>query len=391
MKRFARFWFTLILTLSLLLVSFGSITAAPNDNANIPVRKIVVFQERVGQAAQDAILAKSGAGKIKSLPLTGAAVVMATPAAEKAILRFAEVLYIEDDVVATILVKPVKPPKDPPPPLPEQDIPWGVDRIDADLAWATSTGSEVKVAVVDTGIDLTHLDLNVVGNYNVINPRKTANDDNGHGTHVAGTIGALDNDRGVVGVAPGVNLYAVKVLDRSGSGWVSDIVEGIYWCITNEIQVINMSLGASQGTVSFETAINDAYQTGIVIVAAAGNTGDTVQYPAAYDNVIAVSATDNSDDLAYFSSRGVEVELAAPGVDILSTYKGGGYATMSGTSMASPHVAGVVALLLEDIADGVKDILHTTAEDLGDVGFDPYYGYGLVDAEEAVTGHQTSP
>ncbi|MEN8615249.1 S8 family peptidase [Dehalogenimonas sp. THU2] len=406
MRRRLSLVITAIMTLSLLFTSIIPL-AATSDNANIPVRKIVVFQEQVSQAAQDAILAKAGAGKIKSLPLSGAAVVMATPAAEKALSKFAEVLYIEDDVIATIMVKPEKPGKpggeDPPTPL-AQITPWGIDRIDASLAWNTSTGSGVKVAVLDTGIDLTHPDLNVAGSYNAINSRKSANDDNGHGTHVAGTIGANNNDFGVVGVAPGVTLYAVKVLDRSGSGWVSDIIEGIEWCMVNDIQVINMSLGSASESTIFHKTVTDAYEAGIIIVAAAGNDGDGLnqpEYPAAWPEVIAVSATDKSDGLAYFSTFGSQIELAAPGFAIESTYKGGGYATMYGTSMATPHVTGVVALVIAsatvtDTADDddstinneVRSKLQSTADDLTDDNQDKdvYFGYGLVDAEEAVTG-----
>ena len=389
MKNPIRFCLSLFLTLSLLLMSFGTLAAAPDNAAT---RKIVVFQERVAPAAQDALLSKAGAATIKSLPLVNAAVVMATPAAERALARFGEVLYIEDDVVATILGKPDKPGKPggkKPPPQPDQTTPWGVNRIDAEFAWDTSTGSGVKVAVVDTGIDLSHPDLNVAPeNFNAINSRKSANDDNGHGTHVAGTIAALNDDYGVVGVAPGASLYAVKVLDRSGSGWVSDIIEGIEWCITHDIQVINMSLGASQGTTAFESAIDAAYTAGIIIVAAAGNDyGGPVNYPAAYDHVIAVSAVNADDTIATFSNIGTQVELAAPGVGIFSTYKGGTYATMSGTSMAAPHVTGVVALVLEDKGSSeVLGILQNSADDLGSSGWDNKFGFGLVDAGEAVTG-----
>jgi subtilisin family serine protease len=139
-----------------------------------------------------------------------------------------------------------KPPKDDPPPdedppPPSEEIPWGVDRIDADLAWSTSSGATVKVGIIDTGIDPGHPDLNVKGGINTISTRKYFRDDNGHGTHVAGTVAAVDNDLGVIGFAHSVELYAVKAFNKRGSAFTSDIIEGIQWCIDNGIQVINMS------------------------------------------------------------------------------------------------------------------------------------------------------
>lgn len=288
----------------------------------------------------------------------------------------------------------------PAPSEPTQVIPWGIDRIDAELSWNISTGYGVKVAVVDTGIDTKHPDLkaNIKGGISFVTGSRGYKDDNGHGTHVAGTIAAIDNDIGVVGVAPDASLYGVKVLDRKGSGYMSDVIAGIDWSASNGMQVITMSLGASSGSASLQAAVNNAYNQGIVIVAAAGNNGGSIGYPAAYESVIAVTATDNNNILAYFSSRGPEAELTAPGVSIYSTYKNGGYSTLSGTSMATPHVTGTVALLLTT-PPGVYDIdndgkwdppevrskLHNTAIDLGDVGLDDYYGYGLVNALNALS------
>ncbi len=307
-------------------------------------------------------------------------------------------LRVEDDPIAYALGKPSNPAKPPktPPPQPAEVLPWGVDRIDADLAWATTRGAGIKVAVIDTGIDLDHPDLkeNIKGGYNALNPRKSCNDDNGHGTHVAGIIAARQNGIGVVGVAPEADLYAVKVLNSRGIGFVSDIIEGLDWCIQNGIQVANMSLGGG-GTTSYHEAIQKAYQAGIVLVAAAGNDGvdNSVNYPAAYPEVIAVSATDSNDVLSSFSSRGPEVELAAPGVEIDSTWNDGYYRTASGTSMATPHVSGAAALVLAagraNTPDDVRAILQSTADDLGAEGRDAWYGWGLVDAEEAATGAQT--
>ncbi len=279
----------------------------------------------------------------------------------------------------------------PAPSQPVQQLPWGVDRVDADLV--NGTGADVTVCVVDTGIDKDHPDLqaNIVGGKNfaakgaAVDPTQW-DDDNGHGTHVAGTIAALDNSVGVVGVAPQASLLAAKVLDRRGSGYLSDVVAGVDYCVQSGADVVSMSLGTSSDVQTMHDAVDAAYAAGVLLVAAAGNDyGGAVSYPAAYDSVIAVSATDSSDNLASFSSVGPEVELAAPGVSVLSTYKGGSYATLSGTSMATPHVSGVVALAIQAnplLSNAeVRALLQNTADDLGAAGKDNWFGYGLVDAE----------
>lgn len=361
-------------------------------------RKIVVFQPHfVNQPAQEALLRAVGGVGIKPLPLiNGWAVYLPAPAV-RALLQRSEVRRVDDDLVVRAIgaqeltVGVEKAAGGRKPPEPQQTIPWGISQIDAPSAWYSSTGKDVKVAVLDTGIDLTHPDLkdNIAGGINVINPKKSYNDDNGHGTHVAGIIAAINNQIGVVGVAPRAKLYAVKVLGANGTGWLSDIIDGLGWCVRSGMQVINMSLGSSSSNTSFAEAIDAVYRAGIVQVAAAGNEGSSqVSYPAAYDQVIAVSATDSNDQLASFSNYGPQIDLAAPGVNILSTWKGGGYAYASGTSMAAPHVTGVVALRLaahpNEGPDAVKTALQSTARDLGDPGWDQHYGAGLVDADGAV-------
>lgn len=363
-----------------------------------PHRVIVIFDRGQTDVAKGR-LAALGATEEADLPLVqGAALTLPPGLSPDRVREMQGVARVELDTEATALKRPAPTP----PPQPVQTLPWGVDRVEGDIAWATSTGDAVKVAVIDTGIDLAHPDLvaRVDGGFNAINPARSYTDDNGHGTHVAGTIAAAANEIGVVGVAPGADLYAVKVLDKTGSGWVSDIIEGIQWAIDNHMDVINMSLGSSSYSSAFDTACQKAIDAGVVIVAAAGNSGpgsDTVGYPAKFARVIAVSATDRSDTIASFSSVGPAVDLAAPGVGIYSTYKGQTYATLSGTSMASPHVAGVVALVLKTSVgsddadhDGVWDPsevqhrLTRTAQDLGAPGVDDSYGSGLVRADRAV-------
>ena len=369
-------------------------------------RNIVVFDTAVNSAAQDSLLKIHGAVKVKDLPLVGGSVVLLpSKAAEKALAHSAGVLRVEEDVLVTAYEKPSGKGKPGPSPAPVQVLPWGVDQVDAELVWFSgNSGDPVKVAVIDTGISQNHPDLsaNLKGGVNFVfargkvDPNKW-NDDNGHGSHVAGTIAAVNNSEGVVGVAHKADLYAVKVLDRNGSGYLSDVISGIEWAINNGMQVANMSLGASAGTQSMHDAVIAARNAGVVVVAAAGNSGGAVGYPAAYPEVIAVSATDSNNFLASFSSFGPEVDLAAPGVSVYSTYKGTGYATLSGTSMASPHVAGVVTLVLNTPVgvwdadfDGVWDPsevqnkLQSTATDLGVAGYDTLYGWGLVNAWNAV-------
>ncbi len=317
-------------------------------------RKIVVFKKWYAQEAdQDALLRNFGAVKIKRLNLINSQAVHLPPGVEKHLKRKNEILRIDEDLVITAVSKKTKPkPKrpHPPPKLPEK-LPWGIQRIYADLVWEVTTGSMIKVAILDTGIDLDHPDLwrNIKGGINTLRPRKSADDDNGHGTHLAGTIAAIDNDFGVIGVGPEISLYAVKVLNRKGKGWLSDLIDALDWCIDNKIQVVNMSFGSLEGNQSFHDAIIRAYQAGITMVASAGNNGEDsglIEYPAIYPETIAVSAVDEYDNFASFSSYGSEIDLTAPGVNILSTYKNGFYETMYGTSMSAAHVTGTVALIL---------------------------------------------
>lgn len=367
------------------LATAGAQPPAPSEQSTaasaVAGRRIVIFEAALNEAARESIVRGVGGAVLKHLPLVeGAAVWLPSAAAERALEGRAGVVRVEPDLVVRAVGKTR-------PPQPPQTLPWGVDRIDADLAWSAGNGSGVKVAVLDTGIDLSHPDLaaNIAGGYNAVNPNKAPKDGNGHGTHVAGTIAAVNNSVGVVGAAPAARLYAVKVLGDSGVGWLSDIIEGIDWSIRNGMQVINMSFGTSSDSQAFHDAVIAAYNAGITMVAAAGNNGpadNTVNYPARYPEVIAVAATDQADVLATFSSRGPEVDLAAPGVSIYSTYKSSSYATLSGTSMAAPHVAGSAALVLQ-LKPGlspaaVRDHLMATAE--------PIAGspYPLVDAQAAV-------
>lgn len=239
------------------------------------------------------------------------------------------------------------------------------------------SGAGVTIAVVDSGIDLTHPDLvgNIVGGTGFVG-NVTGADDEGHGTHVAGTIAALeDNGLGVVGVAPDADLLAVKVLDRRGRGSYSNIAAGIDWAVANGANVINLSLGGTSDSQTLRTALQAAHDAGVFVAVAAGNEGSSATqfYPAAYDDtVITVSAEDAaSDGFPSWSNYGVPpVDLAAPGVNVCSSTRGGGYGLKSGTSMATPHVAGAAALALEGAPGSapfaIRDALLGVLTPLGD-------------------------
>ncbi|WP_336786835.1 S8 family peptidase [Paenibacillus sp. MMO-177] len=233
------------------------------------------------------------------------------------------------------------------------ELTWNICRVKANAAWPRTTGGKIKVAIIDTGI-AAHPNLQIAGGVNTIRGGSYA-DDNGHGTHVAGITAARGLD-GVKGVAPDVELYAVKALDSRGGGYVSSIIAGVDWCIRNKMNVINMSFGLVGSSVSraLRDVITKAYNQGIVIVASAGNSGTEesgmIDAPASFPEVMAVAATDISDKVTGFSSRGSGIDLAAPGEQIRSTWLNGGYMTLSGTSMSSPHAAGGIALLLSSQA-----------------------------------------
>ena len=282
------------------------------------------------------------------------------------------------------------------PSLAAETVPQGLSQIKAPPAWGASRGKGIRVAVLDTGIDWTHPDLaaNVKGAVSFV-PGQTAMDGNGHGTHCAGTIAAAINGKGVVGVAPEADLFAVKVLANSGQGNWSYLIAGLAWCVKNQIRIASMSLGGSQAPLALQAMCEAAFNAGVLLVAAAGNTGAKVGSPAKYKQVIAVGAIDSANQPAGFSSKGPEVELCAPGVAVLSTLPGGAYGKLNGTSMACPHVSGAAALAwgAHRFASNVQiwNLLASTADNLGSPGWDPIFGYGRVDADQAAGALTPAP
>lgn len=394
-----------------LAVFLGAVGLAIADEelgqGNLPPRKIIVFKKGVSDIDQAKILRRAGGMEVKKLRHRDIKAATLSKDMETELALDQNVERIEDDIIIEAFDlngsgKQAKSSgKKGGSTQPSQVLPWGINRIDAEQVWPliNGTGAGVNIGIIDTGISLSHQDLvgNIKGGISEVGYTSNWNDDNGHGSHVAGIVGAVNNTIGVVGVGPAVNLYAIKVLDRNGSGYLSDVINGIDWAIANNIKVINLSLGTSADAQSMHDAVARAYNAGILVVAAAGNSGGSVSYPAAYPETVAVAAVDSLNNAPYWSSRGPEVDLAAPGVNIYSTYKGTAYSSLSGTSMAAPHVAGTAALMLGEPVDSAYDANHngvwepdevlnklqSTAIDLGVGGTDFIYGYGLVNAFSA--------
>jgi subtilisin family serine protease len=270
---------------------------------------------------------------------------------------------------------------------------WQADmrRIGMPSAWGITTGStDVVVAVLDTGYERTHEDLEavpIVSRRNIRTGTKNVTDGYGHGTHVAGTIASsTNNGLGVASMAPGVTIMPVKVLDANGYGYWSDFLDGVDWAVAHGADVINMSLGSylsANQIANWQPTFTAAWDAGTMVIAAAGNNdNNTLFYPASFANVLSVSATTNSDAKAAFSSFGPAVDVSAPGVSIASTYRNNRYYAMSGTSMATPHVAGLAALIRslhpEFTLAQVETAIKATALDLGNAGRDNVFGHGRI-------------
>lgn len=251
----------------------------------------------------------------------------------------------------------------------ERGIPWGVRHIKAPQAWSTTTGHRVHIGVIDTGADFHHPDLrhSLTRGINLIQRGFPPHDDNGHGTHIAGTIAAANQMYGIIGVAPRAVIHPVKAFDENGAAFVSDIIQGIDWCVRHGMNIINMSFGMKTRSKSLLTAVTNAYNAGVTIVASSGNDAKrkSIDYPARYLQTISVGATDRIRKIAPFSNRGRFVDIYAPGDKIVSAWIKGKYHEMSGTSMATSHVSGAIALLLAMKPDlrpsEIKSLLRRSA------------------------------
>jgi thermitase len=272
---------------------------------------------------------------------------------------------------------------------------YGLVNIRAPYGWDLATGSAaVTIAVLDTGVDLSHPDLSakITSGFDFVENDTDPQDDNGHGTHVAGIAAATtNNSTGVAGASWGAQVMPIKILNRYGSGSYSDLAAAVIWAADHGADVINMSLGGGSPSSILEDAVNYAYARGVVQVAAAGNTGSGyILYPARYTHVIAVGATDANDNRASFSNYGAELDLVAPGVSIYSTRLGSSYGYRNGTSMSTPYVSGLAAILTGLSRPYSPDLIayemQSTALDLGATGWDTFCGHGLIQMDAALAG-----
>lgn len=270
---------------------------------------------------------------------------------------------------------------------------WGPQKVSGPAAWDLTQGSEgVLVAIVDTGISANHPDLagKVIAGYDYVNNDYDPTDDNGHGTHVAGIAGALTNNQtGIAGICWLNRLLSIKVLNSSGSGYYSWVANGIIYAADNGASVINLSLGGSSYSSTLESAVNYAWNKGVVTVAAAGNNANNaILYPARFEKVVAVASTTNTDERWGLSNYGAELDISAPGSAIYSTVLNGQYAYKSGTSMATPHVAGASGLLIayKDLPNtAIIEALYQGADDFGDPGWDQYFGWGRLNIYQSLS------
>ena len=281
-----------------------------------------------------------------------------------------------------------------------ETIDWGVKLLGVPSLWRETKGEGIKVGVLDTGIALEHPDLKsaILEARDFTRSPSQAYDAQGHGTHVSGIIAARRNANGIVGVAPESKIIMAKVLNDEGSGTSADIVAGIGWAVKTGADILSMSLGSPEPDEEIHQALLLAIAKGVFVITAAGNEGpelDTVGYPAGFPEMVAVGSIDRQKKLSSFSSRGRQVDIVAPGDQITSCYPPRSYAVLSGTSMATPFVSGVVALMLAKHRKlGGKSPVQTqqdmiehlcrSADDAGKAGFDPLYGCGIINPAKLI-------
>lgn len=275
-----------------------------------------------------------------------------------------------------------------------QHVGWEIKKFNIEKNWEKSKGEDVTVAVIDTGCDLDHPDIkkNLIEGINILNPKNKPNDDNGHGSHVSGTIAAVNNGIGMVGVSPKTKILPIKALNKKGSGNSIDIANGIVWASERGVDIITMSLGSEDKDYYISKAIDIAIENGSVIFCAAGNAGinKDIMYPAKNPKTIAIGAIDSRLNRTNFTCSGESLDFLAPGQDIFSIVPDNSYAIMSGTSMSNPYVVGCASLLLsyrrkrnkkirltqKDYVDYFKDCSIPLAK--SNYRSKKYQGYGIL-------------
>ncbi|MCM2304563.1 MAG: S8 family peptidase [Elusimicrobia bacterium] len=401
-----------LVILSILLSASARAQFCPLDAGDV-VQKIVACKPGVAADACRRLAQSVGCSVVRELPSINAIVIelpaFKADAAETKLMATFQVDLVETDKVVNWLKAVTVAPPAPaaqfefgdvardilkrisaikPVAVADPEQPWGIRRVNAEAAWTSprGQGQGAAVAIIDTGISRSHPDLAglILGGFNALDPKKPDawDDDQGHGSHVAGTVAGKRDGKGVVGVAPMARLYAVKVLDADGNGGYSSVIAGIEWAVKRGVKVANMSLGADEGSEALKRAVAAASRAGMTIVAAAGNGGGPVGFPASYPETIAVGASDIKDGVAEFSSRGPEVDFIAPGVNVKSVKMEGGWEELSGTSMATPHVAGLAALAVARGASSpaaVRAMLKKAATPLPGLTAN-VQGMGMIDA-----------
>lgn len=371
-----------------LLLSFG-IAGSSLASDSVPGRVLVKPNDNADEASLQGAVKGAGAREVGRVPQIGVRILEVPEQAEARVIaalsRNPNFEFAEPDYIASIILTPNDPYY--------AAYQWHLPKVGAPTAWDTTTGSSaVTVAVVDSGVQANHPDLagRVLAGYDFVNNDSDASDDNGHGTGVAGVAAAQGNDgTGVAGAAWNVAILPVKTMNSSGSGSYSAIANGITYAADRGAKIINLSLGGTASSSTLQSAVSYAWNKGSLLVAAAGNNASSsTVYPAAYPNVVAVSATTSSDTLASFSSYGSFVDLSAPGQDITMPWINSGYVTISGTSFSSPLTAGVAALALSRnpaLSNAqLSSLLTANTDDLGAVGYDIYFGTGRLNAAKVV-------
>lgn len=285
----------------------------------------------------------------------------------------------------------------------KQKIGWGLSTFNIPDIWAKSQGEGVTIAVIDTGCDLNHPDLvgNLLDGFNILNKNEPPEDDNGHGSHVTGIICAINNEIGMVGVAPKAKVVPIKVLDKNGNGNLIDVAEGIHYAISRNVDFITLSLGSPAPVQEVRKAIQAAEKNGIVTFCAAGNAGKTHQifYPANYPETIGIGSVSGNMERSEFSCTGNDLDFLTPGHQIFSTVPESWYAILSGTSMSNPFAVGIAALLLShnrnegnkiklNCSDDYRKLLSKHTISVKDLKFAKnkfFEGYGIINPKDLVT------